>query len=474
MRDLRSPFLVRRRIESLPMVLAGLAALLQSYLVLAHVPWRDEAQAYLLATQPRLSDLFASLHYEGHPALWHLLVRAAAMIAPSLLALKLVQLPIALATAAIVWFRAPFGPWLRLGLLTSYFLLFEYGVIARSYGLGALLLFAFLALRVSFWRWAILALMANVSVHLMLLSAILVATPFLAEPRSRWPKLDARFAVGFALWAAGCLVALATLWPAPDARPAVSRLPETSMNVMMALHWASASVLPGLRQWGIGLYAPASLVLGAAVAIIGTAALAARPRLAAIWLAFYCVIMGLSIFVYPAYGRHVGLWSLLLVALSWIAAEDHGVKPSLLTRGWIAALSVAGLIFSTEALVLPFSSGDAATQWLKSNGYGDRMIGAYPGWNGIDLSSRLDAPYFNIQTGRPARFETWNYHAEPHEDARELMALAREATKTLGPELIIYSEAESDVLREIRATPLIEFPRAHNGERKAIYSLTPR
>lgn len=474
MRDARSSLFARRRIEALPAALAGLVALVQSYLILAHVPWRDEAQAYLLATQPSLSDLFASLHYEGHPALWHLLVRAAAMIAPSLFALKLVQLPIALATAAIVWFRAPFGPWLRLGLLTSYFLLFEYGVIARSYGLGAFLLFAFLALRASLWRWAILALMANVSVHLMLLSAVLVATPFLGEPRSRWPKLDARLAAGVGLWAAACVAALATLWPAPDARPAVSLLPEIPMNMMMALHWASASVMPGLRQWGIGLEAPASLWLGAAVALIGVAALAARPRLAAIWLGFYCLLMSLSILVYPAYGRHVGLWVLLLVALLWIAAEDHGVKPGFLARAWIGALSAAGLIFSAQALSTPFSSGDMAAQWLASNHLDERMICAYPGWNGIDLSSRLGAPYFNLQTGRPARFETWNYRAEPHEDARTLAALAREATKTLGPELIIYSEAESNVMKDLGATPLVAFPPTHSRERKAIYSLKPR
>ncbi|MBY6239771.1 hypothetical protein [Methylosinus sp. Sm6] len=473
MRDIRSSF-AGRQAEALPSALAGVVIALQAWLVLAHVAWRDEAQAYLLATQPRLSDLFASLHYEGHPALWHLLLRGAALIAPSLVALKLVQLPIALATDWIIWFRAPFGPWLRLSLLTSYFLLFEYGVIARSYGLGALLLFAFLALRASGWRWAILALMANVSLHLMLLSGVLVATPFLGDRRETWPRIDARFIAGFALWTAACVAALATMWPAPDARPAVSPLPEALMNLMMALHWASASVLPGLRLWGIGLAAPASLWLGAAAAVLGAAALASRPRHAAIWLGFYGVILSLSTLVYPAYGRHVGLWTLLLVALLWIAAEDHGEKPGLVARAWIAALSLAGLIFSAGALTAPFSGGDMAAQWLISNRLDRRMIAAYPGWNGIDLSARLDAPYFNLQTGRVAKFETWNYRAEPREDSRALAALAREAAKTLGGELLIYSEADSDSLRAIGATPLVEFPRTQNGERKAFYKLAIR
>jgi hypothetical protein len=472
MRDIRSP-VADRRIDALTAALAGLVVLAQAYLIVTHVAWRDEAQAYLLATQPSLSDLFTALHYEGHPALWHLLVRVAAFAAPSLVALKLVQLPIALATAAIIWFRAPFGPWLRLALLTSYFILYEYGVIARSYGLGAFLLFAFLALRTSVWRWAILALMANVSVHLILLSAVLVATPFLAEPRGRWPKIDMRFSAGFALWAAGCVAALATMWPAPDARPAVALLPEVLMKLMMALHWASTALWPGVVNWGIGVPAPASLALGAAVAFIGVAALAARPRIAAIWLGFYCIIMAVSTLVYPAYGRHVGLWILLLIALLWIAAEDHGARPSLVARVWLGALSIAGLLFCAVALTTPFCSGDAAAQWLQTNRLDHRMICAYPGWNGIDLSSRLGAPYFNLQTGHPTRFETWNYRAEPLEDAQALAALAREATKTLGPELIIYSEAESDVLAALGATPLVVFPRTHNGERKAFYSLRP-
>ena len=128
----------------------ALAALvtLQLALILTHEPWRDELQALMLAEHSAsLKELFANLRYEGHPALWYLLLRALAPLGDAMTMLKLVQVVIALSTIALVWTRAPFGPWTRLLLLAGYLILFEWGTIARSYSLGAALYFAFLALR---------------------------------------------------------------------------------------------------------------------------------------------------------------------------------------------------------------------------------------------------------------------------------------------------------------------------------------
>ena len=58
-----------------------------------HEPWFDEAQAYLLARDSSFHDLLMYwTHYEGHPPLWHLLLRGAVKVGlPYELALKSVN-----------------------------------------------------------------------------------------------------------------------------------------------------------------------------------------------------------------------------------------------------------------------------------------------------------------------------------------------------------------------------------------------
>ena len=42
--------------------------------ILCHENWRDEAQAWLLARDLSIPELFEQMSYEGHPCLWHLLL----------------------------------------------------------------------------------------------------------------------------------------------------------------------------------------------------------------------------------------------------------------------------------------------------------------------------------------------------------------------------------------------------------------
>ena len=43
-------------------------------LILNHESWRDEAQAWQIARQSGLKELFEQLKYEGHPCLWYLVL----------------------------------------------------------------------------------------------------------------------------------------------------------------------------------------------------------------------------------------------------------------------------------------------------------------------------------------------------------------------------------------------------------------
>lgn len=106
-----------------------------------HEPWRDEAQAWMLARDSAtLAALAHNARYEGHPLLWHLVLFAAARLSRSNLVLPLVHLLVAGTTAYVVARWAPFTRRLRTVLVFGYFLAYEYAVVARSYALGAALL----------------------------------------------------------------------------------------------------------------------------------------------------------------------------------------------------------------------------------------------------------------------------------------------------------------------------------------------
>jgi hypothetical protein len=108
-----------------------------------HEPWRDEYQAWAIArASGSLPDLVHNIRYEGHPFLWHAVLWPVARLTGDPRGMQAVAWVIAVATAWLVLRHAPFPMPLRVALVFSYYPFFEYGVIARSYGLGMLLVVA--------------------------------------------------------------------------------------------------------------------------------------------------------------------------------------------------------------------------------------------------------------------------------------------------------------------------------------------
>jgi hypothetical protein len=94
-------------------------------------------------------------------------------------------------------------------------------------------------------------------------------------------------------------------------------------------------------------------------------------------------------------------------------------------------------------------------------------------WDGVDLSARTGKPYFNPLTGRSTLYEIWNYDAHPPKDVASVAALLRRAAETLGPELLIYGDAQDPDLTLLGAQPLVVFPETYSGMRKAFFRFTP-
>lgn len=397
-----------------PVHALAVLVLLQLWLIAAHSPWRDELQAYLLVRDsPGLSGLFANLHYEGHPGVWYLVLALVRIAVGSARALTAAQVVIALGTTALVWRRAPFADWLKLLILAGYYPLFEYGVIARSYGLGALLLFAWLALRRGGWGWLILAVMANIAVNFALLSAFCVAAGLWIERRWSW--------AGAALWAAGCLAAVITIIPAHDVQTGLSALAQPlAARVLAALRWQSAALYPAMvgvwpYRWQVLVSPPEApwpaAMLGLAAGGLIALAVRREPKASVLTLGLFLVLAALSALIYPTYPRHVGVLVLFGVGLEWIRTEARDEPASPLFVAWTGLLAACGLWAAVCALAIPFSAGRQEARWIADHHLERAAWAAYPGYAGSDISAYFDRPTYNLQKQCLDTFIRWNAHA---------------------------------------------------------------
>jgi len=112
-----------------------------------HEMWRDELEAWLIAKDSfSIPDLLENLKYTGHPALWYLCLYFMAKITHDPVIMQLFNLMVVSGAVFIFLRHAPFNKVKKLLFCFSYFPLYEYGMISRSYGLGMLLVFIFCAL----------------------------------------------------------------------------------------------------------------------------------------------------------------------------------------------------------------------------------------------------------------------------------------------------------------------------------------
>lgn len=208
-----------------PFCVAAIYALVLAATILRHEAWADEAQAWLLARDASLWDLWTRLmHYEGSPAIWqtllHFLVRIGLPYSgyhwiPGLLAFSAVWMVVR---------YAPVPLFVRLLLPFTYFLCYQYAVVARSYALLPPLMFAVALIfpqiaKKPFLFTTLLCLIAGVSVHgVVIATCIWITACFPVVSRWReWSKAEQRRMI-FA-GAIFCVILMAFMlaaWPAKD------------------------------------------------------------------------------------------------------------------------------------------------------------------------------------------------------------------------------------------------------------------
>ena len=187
--------------------------------LIRHEPWEDEAQAWLIARDLNIISIFKQMAYEGSPALWHMLLVPFAKSGLPYISESILHLVIAIAAVTVFVLYAPFSRLTKLLFIFSYYMAYEYSIIARSYSLSILLLFLIAALygcrfRHPIWYSSLVFLLFNTNVHSFFI-AISLTILFAWELRkNRTEALLSRTAL-FIIFMGGLLSFLQLLSP-PD------------------------------------------------------------------------------------------------------------------------------------------------------------------------------------------------------------------------------------------------------------------
>lgn len=152
-------------------------------ITLNHEPWRDEAQAWLIAKNLNPLEIILQMKYEGHPCLWHLILYPFAKLNFPYQIINIISWALACISATIIIKKSPFPIYTNIAFLLSYPILYQYTVISRSYSLILL----FIAILISIFHkrkekpilyGTIIALLANTHILVAGLIGALILIDF--------------------------------------------------------------------------------------------------------------------------------------------------------------------------------------------------------------------------------------------------------------------------------------------------------
>ena len=213
-----------------------------------HEPWSDEAQAWLIARDLSIPQMFSLMTYEGSPPLWHLLLKALIGLHLPYGALGVVSITL-MSGAMYLWLRwSPLPRLLRLLMPFAFYFQYQYAVVARSYALSIFLAFT------AAWLWregvrrmvllgVILALLVETNLYGFVMGAG-IALAFACEywrelknKASRRRKIE--IAIALVVLAASCLIAAALARPSSDSSSAAGTTLNTQVKTADAFSLTS-------------------------------------------------------------------------------------------------------------------------------------------------------------------------------------------------------------------------------------------
>lgn len=497
---------------SSPLFILPLFAILGLVGILNHHMWRDEMNTWLIVRDSAsLAEMLGYVNYQGHPALWALLVALASTIVESPVIMQLLHWGLGTGAVAILWFYSHFPRWQKVLITFGYLPFFEYLLISRPYVLGMLFIFLFCALyptrdRTYLGLATVLGLMANSHAFAALVSlagSLTLGLELLLDraQRSRYfaqaKKYD--WLLSLVVLAALYLFAYAILNPPVDSANLGGREGWYFVFEFRKILKVLSRLLAGYT-----LIVPASqwfdLASCAVVGVLLFAATAVQLRRHRTPLLFYLLANGgLLIFFYLRFmgsgARHYGYLYLVLIAALWLAQyppADPAVpdrpfsaqRSPVFQRGYriiftlILLFQLGGGLYRYVAdLSLPFSAARAAAEYIQAEQLKDEFIVASPDTNMAALSGYLGRQLYYPSLQGLGSFTIFQEGRRLDVDPPLILNQVHDLLPTVASckVLLILNKSLDAEHPELAIAPLAEFERSwHRSERMYLYWVSDR
>ena len=404
--------------------------------VLNHEQWADEAQAWLLARDSSLFGLlFKNMRYEGHPPLWHIILMLPSRFLPYR-AISIISVLIASAAVYVLLHYSSFPKIVKILLPFSYFLFYQYAVVARNYVLVPILLF--LIARIyrdkmsKIYHFTILVcLLAHTTVFATLVALSIMFVHLLDLIRMR-AELDRKLIIkqitAYAIFAAAIALLVIQLWQPADGSFAVGYRFEISR----------------IRNVGSRAFNDSMTEVGYVTIFVLIISLIWfwQNRLLLLYLLSTLAI--LTLFSVKYYNDwHQGIVFSTWVFVMWLSFQNEGQKRFNNLANWGRRLAILSILVvmgfqvywaatvSISDLRGTYSAGEATANYIKENELENKNICATRFW-ATAVQPYFDGNIFsNINSGENPSFWRWSKNSGRIEDMGAILKIQ--------PDLIIMS-----------------------------------
>lgn len=325
----------------------GIYICLISFGIWHHEPWRDEAQPWLIARDNSLGEILQKTHTMGTPVLWYAILMPMAQSGLDYTAMAILHVGLASIAAGLLLFYGNIPLATKILFVFSYFIAFEYAVIARLYVLIIVVLFSLAALYAKRFvyslPYAILVFLLFQITSFSIVPAgvltLLFGIQLFTEKQTKKHRI-----IAFAIMLAGAISAFLQLYPAPSYTAAPT---DTITEIPVAL---SQSVIP------LSLLVPVQQTSSDIIRIIAivatcmlfiSAIVMMRKNISVLFFTvattgWWLYVNGI---VHAGTARHHGLFLIFLIFAWWVLRADH-------KNGHIPGPSSADVVFRSVLNVL--------------------------------------------------------------------------------------------------------------------------
>ena len=365
-----------------------------------HEIWLDEAHHWLLARDSvSIPDLIYNMRYDGHPALWNILLFGVSRFTHDPIGMQILNAAISIMAVFVFLKHSPFSKLEKTLFIFGYFILYEYSVISRNYSLVLFFLFLVIVqlskVKKNYLMLGILlALLSNTHLFAFIISVgivVYVGTNLILQNNG---DIMHGLKIGFVLFLIGAILCILQINP-PTNSPFLNKYDGviSFSRINLALSSFVRAFIPisdfsSHHFWNSNFPLHYSQFLAALISIpIFFLPILLMPKKPASLLFYYFSVAGILFFVYLTglnSVRHFGIIYILFISAIWLSKTEVPInwnKSKLIN--WLATIqskydatiilslfiiqASAGIITYSIDVIKPFSANKEAADFIATH-----------------------------------------------------------------------------------------------------------